>query len=432
MAAAKWTNTAKEIAKGLTDEQVNLVTDVKEGKIAADDPRVTPAMQEAAAKLEAITNARYDEATNAGVPVPFREKYAPHYFERGARTADPNAPQPTYRNPNMESGSLRRSQTTTEGYEKDFRKWLPRYMAETERDLQSTKLFGGADAASILPSIEARARKIADAGYNGQLAKKIALDRLGAHEPDATPARVAADVANAVAVVPNTALVPVKHLSKYANFFTQNGVRGIGEAAKALFAKDPAAKAEADILSKAAANYIDRDLYDSGGNSTLFDKMSKVPWLKAARLEDVGARIVNALGAGPKVRETLAIARGEIPNRYALAKVSPTLAAKLQQEAADTARYRYGVSPESMKSGNLTPEEMRYAKLMATNDAQFPADRGGSPLASHSPVGRVTYALKKYAIMQGSQFARNVVQPAKSATSCRSRASLSVTLRSAQ
>lgn len=136
--------------------------------------------------------------------------------------------------------------------------------------------------------------------------------------------------------------------------------------------------------------------------------MDYIPWSRATNLVDMVSRMTAELGAGSKIQEVVDVAGGR--RQY---MGTPAMKAKAQGDALNTAKNLYNVSDESIASGELTPEEMKFARMMASRQSQFSPTKGSAPvMATEGPMGRMTYFLRKYLFRQGSFFMNEVLTPA--------------------
>lgn len=399
-----------DMTEGMTSAQRGALGLILDGKMDINSPEVTPEMRAAANTARQFFNEYLGRAQDAGTGVAAKKDFFPHF--RTTPIHDIEKPLPEFQKFGMESPSFHYHQVDDRaGYSLDLGYVMRRYAYNAETELQAIRAFGAADPETISNKIADWGEQIAKQGGDGVLAKKILLAKFNMESPELPAMRTASrDVAATVGAM-NTVTTPIRHIGKYVNSLSQIGFRGAakGLAKIAEAIADPAARQQIRESGVSLRNSMDLVIPNTKENA--FYRITRaLPWIKATKALDAGGRVMTYFGSDPWIDETVRVARGD---QTYLGSMTRGMRQRAMDDAFNRAHNIFGISEQSIESGELTPREREYARLAASDVTEFNPERGQLPYAATvGAAGRLFYNLRKFATSQANFVYNNVVKPA--------------------
>lgn len=399
-----------DMTAGMTPAEKGGMGLLLDGQLDANSPNVTPRMRAAAVEARKFFDDYLGRAQDAGTGVEAKQGFFPHFRE--APIHDVEKPLPEFQKFGMESPSFHYHQVDDRaGYSLDLGYVMRRYAYNAESELQAIQAFGAADATTISNKISEWGDQIAAQGGDGVLAKKILLEKFNMESPELPSMRKGSrDIAATIGAM-NTMTTPIRHIGKYVNSLSQIGFRGAGKGLAKIAEAIVNPEARQQIRASGVSLRNSMDLVIPNTKENAFYRITRaLPWIKATKALDAGGRVMTYFGADPWIDETVRVARGD---KTYLGSVTEGMRKRAVEDAFNRAHNIFGISEQSIESGDLTPREREYARLAASDVTEFNPERGQLPYAATvGAAGRLFYNLRKFATSQANFMYNNVVKPA--------------------
>lgn len=399
-----------DMTAGMTSAEKGGMGLLLDGQLDANSPNVTPRMRAAAAEARKFFDDYLARAQDAGTGVEAKQGFFPHFRETPIH--DVEKPLPEFQKFGMESPSFHYHQVDDRpGYSLDLGYVMRRYAYNAESELQAIRAFGAADAETISNKISEWGDAIAKQGGDGVLAKKILLEKFNMESPELPSMRKGSrDIAATIGAM-NTLTTPIRHIGKYVNSLSQIGFRGAGKGLAKIAEAMVNPEARQQIRASGVSLRNSMDLVIPNTKENAFYRITRVlPWIKATKALDAGGRVMTYFGADPWIDETVRVARGD---KTYLGSLTEGMRKRAAEDAFNRAHNIFGISEQSIESGDLTPREREYARLAASDVTEFNPERGQLPYAATvGAAGRLFYNLRKFATSQANFMYNNVVKPA--------------------
>lgn len=399
-----------DMTAGMTSAEKGGMGLLLDGQLDTNSPNVTPRMRAAEVEARKFFDDYLARAQSAGTGVEAKQGFFPHFRE--APIHDVEKPLPEFQKFGMESPSFHYHQVDDRpGYSLDLGYVMRRYAYNAESELQAIQAFGAADADTISNKIGEWGDAIAKQGGDGVLAKKILLEKFNMESPELPSMRKASrDVAATIGAM-NTLTTPIRHIGKYVNSLSQIGFRGAGKGLAKIAEAIVSPEARQEIRASGVSLRNSMDLVIPNTSENAFYRITRaLPWIKATKALDAGGRVMTYFGADPWIDETVRVASGD---KTYLGSLTKGMRQRAVEDAFNRAHNIFGISEQSIESGDLTPAERDYARLAASDVTEFNPERGQLPYAATvGAAGRLFYNLRKFATSQANFMYNNVVKPA--------------------
>lgn len=397
------------LMRGMTPEETAAISMLQRGEISPTNPAVTPKVAAAQRFFAQTMQDVFAQEKAAGIPIEAKKDYWPQYRTTYDGKPNPDMPLTSYRQPGLEDASAMYHQVDDrEGFSRDPLYVISRRVHDATKHVLAKQLLGDATPEAIGKWIDTQASRIYAEGGDAQLAKRILEQKFNMGTPPLPGPMKTVQALNSISGIMNTVTASLRHIGKMGNEAVVNGFGGSVKGMKGLAETLVDPKAHEDMMSIGGHNNNILGEIREDVRPFAAKVMDYIPWSRATNLVDMVGRMTSELGAGAKIQEVVDVAGGR--REY---MGTAAMKAKAQADALNTAKNLYNLSDETIASGKLSPEEMKFARMMASRQSQFSPTKGSAPvMATEGALGRMNYFLRKYLFRQGSFFMNEVLTPA--------------------